>query len=82
MGKDGGCIGERGFSCDVANAGVLLNRRFPYLGGSRGFTPFATGKERAYRDISGGDLLLTQSYGFELEFSAELFWVVYSPSVD
>jgi len=29
MGKDGGPIGERGFSCDAANAGVLLNRWFP-----------------------------------------------------
>ena len=34
MGIDGSLIGERGVSCDVANAHVLLNRRFPYLGGS------------------------------------------------
>jgi len=33
MGKDGGFIGERRFSCDAASAHVLLNHRFPYLGG-------------------------------------------------
>jgi len=33
MGIDAGCIGECGFSCDIANVRVLLNRRFPYLGG-------------------------------------------------
>ena len=33
MGKDSGCIVERRFSRDVANARVLLNRRIPYLGG-------------------------------------------------
>ena len=33
MGKDSGCIVERRFSCDVANARVLLNHRFPYLVG-------------------------------------------------
>ncbi len=32
MAIDGGYIGEYGFSC-VANTHVLLNRRFPYLGG-------------------------------------------------
>ena len=32
--KDGGGVRERRFSCDVASARVLLNRRFPYLGGS------------------------------------------------
>jgi len=30
--EDGGCVGECGFSC-VASAYVLLNCRFPYLGG-------------------------------------------------
>jgi len=33
MGIDGGLIGERGFSCDVTSARVLLNCRFHYLGG-------------------------------------------------
>ncbi|MCK4320748.1 hypothetical protein KAW11_03945, partial [Candidatus Bathyarchaeota archaeon] len=33
MGIDGTCIEDRGFSCDVVNACVLLNHRFPYLGG-------------------------------------------------
>lgn len=32
MAIDGRYIGEYGFSC-VANTHVLLNRRFPYLGG-------------------------------------------------
>jgi len=40
MGKDGGYIGGREFSCDVANAHVLLNRRIPYLGGSSLFLMF------------------------------------------
>ncbi len=29
--KDGSCVGEYRFSCDVASARVLLNRRVPYL---------------------------------------------------
>jgi len=32
--EDGGCVGECGFSCDVAGTHVLLNCRFPYLRGS------------------------------------------------
>ena len=31
VGIDDGLIGKYGFSRDVANARVLLNRRFPYL---------------------------------------------------
>gem|GEM_PF-4426755 len=33
MGIDIGYFEGRGFSCDAANACVLPNRRFPYLGG-------------------------------------------------
>ncbi|GAI14256.1 unnamed protein product, partial [marine sediment metagenome] len=33
VGIDIGYIEGRGFSCDAANACVLPNRRFPYLGG-------------------------------------------------